>query len=288
LTATVYPTNATSKDVTWSSLNSTVATVSTSGVVTAAAVGTAVIMVTTVDGNKTDTCVVTVSAATTPPDTNVPVESISFSSPTQTVQVGGTLSLTLTFTPSNATDKSVTYTSNAPTVASVSSTGLVTGVSAGTAYITAVTPNGKNATCTITVTSTPAVDGIISRVIPPDTSRLAVGKAFNLEIGLTSVPAAVSVSITRPDGIPEQFTARMEGLTAWVTYTPQMQGLYTVYVTALNTAGAVVGTGVEFFTVTSGGSGGGGSGGGGGCNAGIGAALLILALAPALKRTKVK
>jgi len=65
LSATVLPDNATNKSVTWSSSNSSIAVVSSSGRVTAIAVGTATIIVTTEDGSKTDQCTVTVSAATT-------------------------------------------------------------------------------------------------------------------------------------------------------------------------------------------------------------------------------
>ena len=62
LAATVAPANATNKSVTWSSSDDTVATVSTEGVVTGVAEGTATITVTTVDGSFTDTCAVTVTA----------------------------------------------------------------------------------------------------------------------------------------------------------------------------------------------------------------------------------
>ena len=64
LTATITPSNATNKNVTWSSNNTTVATVDNSGTVTAVGAGTAQITVTTEDGNKTATCAVTVTAKT--------------------------------------------------------------------------------------------------------------------------------------------------------------------------------------------------------------------------------
>ena len=61
LTATIIPSNATNKNVTWSSSNNAVATVSSAGLVTALAAGSAVITVTTQDGAKTATCNITVT-----------------------------------------------------------------------------------------------------------------------------------------------------------------------------------------------------------------------------------
>jgi hypothetical protein len=64
LTATVSPSNAANKAVTWSTNNSGVATVNSNGRVTAVGVGTATIVVTTVDGNRTASCTVTVTNTT--------------------------------------------------------------------------------------------------------------------------------------------------------------------------------------------------------------------------------
>ena len=82
LTATVAPSNATNKDVTWTSSNPAVATV-VNGVVTAKAAGTAVITVTTEDGGKTASCTVTVNGKTPEP---VVLNSITIGTmPSQTV-----------------------------------------------------------------------------------------------------------------------------------------------------------------------------------------------------------
>ena len=62
LTATVAPANATTQAVTWSSSDDEVATVDNTGTVLGVAAGTATITVTTTDGNKTDTCAVTITS----------------------------------------------------------------------------------------------------------------------------------------------------------------------------------------------------------------------------------
>ncbi|MBE6700396.1 MAG: CHAP domain-containing protein [Ruminococcaceae bacterium] len=144
LTATVKPSNATNKAVTWTSSNTSVASVS-NGVITAKAAGTATITVKTADGNKTATCTVTVKTPT------VAVTGVSLNKTATTLTVGGTETLIATVAPSNATNKAITWTSSNPSVASVSN-GVITAKAAGTTTITATTIDGnKTATCVVTV-----------------------------------------------------------------------------------------------------------------------------------------
>ncbi len=71
---------------------------------------------------------------------------------TLSLAVGANETLTATVAPADATDKSVTYSSDDETIATVTTVqGKVSGVKAGTANITATTANGKSATCVVTV-----------------------------------------------------------------------------------------------------------------------------------------
>ena len=82
----------------------------------------------------------------------ISVESVSLNKTSLSLTVGDTQTLTATVTPSNATYKSVTWSSSNTSVASVSSSGVVTAKSAGTATITVTTNDGgKKATCSVTV-----------------------------------------------------------------------------------------------------------------------------------------
>ena len=146
LTATVYPTNATNKSVTWSSSNTPVATVSASGVITAKAAGSTTINVTTADGSKTATCYLTVQKKP------VPVTGVSLNNTSLSMAVGDTKTLVATVSPSNATDKTVTWSSNNTSVLTVSSSGTITAKAVGTATITVTTSNlSIKANCSVSV-----------------------------------------------------------------------------------------------------------------------------------------
>ena len=155
LTAIVSPMDATNKTLIWESANTGIATVSNTGVVTGIAAGTTDITVKTKDGNFTAKCTVTV--------TSNALMAITLSHATISLTVNNTQTLKATSVPANATnsDKIQWKTSNT-SVATVSSTGVVTAKSAGTATITAYIllfdQTLIKADCLITVTTTQSGD----------------------------------------------------------------------------------------------------------------------------------
>ena|GEM_PF-6353167 len=149
LTVNISPTDATDKSVTWSSSNTALATVNSSGVVTAVSPGIAIITARSNNNTSvTATCNVTVIPAT------VVVTGITVYPTSATVDVGKTIDLSLTITPPNATNTSVTWSSNNTVVATVNASGVVNALSAGTATITARSNSNTSVSdsCTITVT----------------------------------------------------------------------------------------------------------------------------------------
>ena len=141
LVATVAPDDATDKTVTWSSSNDAVATVNENGLVSPVGAGEATVSAKC--GEFTAECKVTV---------NVPITGISLDKTSIDLSVGGeSITLTATITPDNATDKTITWTSSNPEIASVTNEGLVTGLKAGTATISATAGNMK-AECIANVT----------------------------------------------------------------------------------------------------------------------------------------
>ena len=150
LSATVKPSGATNKEVSWTSNNESVATVDSNGNVKGLKEGSATITVTTKDGSKTATCKVTVSK----PASTISVTGVSLNKTSLSLTVGGSQSLSATVSPSNASDKSVSWKSSDTSVATVDGSGNVKAVKAGTATITVTTKDGsKTATCKVTVKS---------------------------------------------------------------------------------------------------------------------------------------
>ena len=142
---TFTPGYAANKQVTWSSSNTAVATVSSAGLVTGKKAGTAVIRATAKDGSGVyGQCTVTVKQYVT---------QLTLSSTSVPVIPGKTVTLGITALPADASDKQVSWASSNTAVATVSSAGVVTGLRLGTATITATAKDGSGvkAICTVTV-----------------------------------------------------------------------------------------------------------------------------------------
>lgn len=166
ITATVLPSTATNKQVSWSSSNTSVATVSSSGEIKALKTGTATITVKTKDGGYKASCTVTVHS-------KVNVTGISLDRNSVTVNVGKTYQLVDMISPSNASEKSVTWSTDNKKVATVTSKGVIKGVKAGTAIITVKTVDGGyTAKCKVTV-----VQPVTGVKLGTSSVKLAVGKS---------------------------------------------------------------------------------------------------------------
>lgn len=141
LRATSTPSN---EKILWSSSNTKVATVNSSGKVTAKKAGSATITARIKDTNIKKTCKVTVK--------NVEAKKVTLSASTVSIRVGEVRTLTATVSPSNTTNKAVTWSSSDTSVAVVSTAGKVTGKKAGTATITVKVSGTKiTDTCKVTV-----------------------------------------------------------------------------------------------------------------------------------------
>ena len=148
LTATVSPTDAANKEVTWSTDKADIATVDNNGKVKGVKEGEATITVTTKDGNKTDKCKVTVTKKP------IAVTGVELNETEKKLKVGEEFTLTATVSPADATNKEVTWTSDKPAVATVDN-GKVKAVATGEATITVTTKDGnKTATCKVKVSNT--------------------------------------------------------------------------------------------------------------------------------------
>lgn len=142
--ATVSPSDAYDKAVTWSSSNPTVATVSSTGIITAKGEGITTISVNSKDGNHSTSCKVTVSI--------IHVNGISIDKKSLSMTIGDVQQLNYTISPSNAVNKNVSWSSSNPSVAQVSSSGEVTAKGKGTTIITIKSADGGyTANCSITV-----------------------------------------------------------------------------------------------------------------------------------------
>ena len=147
IAAKISPSDATNKSVKWSSSNKAVATIDENGLVTAVSVGQITISVTTADGNFRAFCTVKVMASSLQPT------GVALDKSAMTLPVYSTGQVTATVSPIDAANKNIMWSSSNRMVANVDATGKITGITGGTATITATTADGDfTATCIVTVT----------------------------------------------------------------------------------------------------------------------------------------
>lgn len=173
LEATVSPENATEKEVIWTSSDTNIATVDENGKVTSVSVGEATI--TASCGAYSATCKVTVTPK------YIPVTGITLSDTELNMEVGDRHTVTVIIEPEDATDKSVTWKSDNPDVATVDENGNITAVGPGTTTITVTTSNGITETITVTVKEKePEVKPVVSISLNPNSIEMKVGQSETL------------------------------------------------------------------------------------------------------------
>ena len=148
LSVSYAPSNTTQKGVTWKSSDDTIATVSSSGYITAKKAGIVTITATsTYNKQITDSFTATCSAS----QTHTPVTSINISGDTGG-KVGEKIQLSATVLPTNATNKNITWSSGNDLIATVDSSGLVTLIAEGTVTITATSVSETSVSNSISIT----------------------------------------------------------------------------------------------------------------------------------------
>ena len=211
LIATVTPGNATKKEVKWSTSNKNVAMVSTSGLVTAKSAGTATITCTAQDGSGVKaTCKITVKNPV------VKVTKVTLNKTTATLAPKETLTLKATVTPTNATNKAVTWKSSNTKIATVSSSGKVTAKAAGTVTITcrAKDGSGKKATCKITVYTN--TEAYVARIYTKALGRAAEPAGLKYWVGEIKAKRKTPVEVAELFFFAPEFTNKKLNNTAYV------------------------------------------------------------------------
>lgn len=170
LRATISPADATNQSLSWTSSNTSVATVS-DGLVVAVKEGTATITVKSMDGGKSASCSVSVSPK------YIAVNSIALDKTSITLYDDEEVTLTATITPENSTEKTITWRSSDESVATVSG-GKVTAHKEGSTEVTASIEN-VSAKCVVTVQK--RIIHVESIGLSVSQKRLKVGESFSIE-----------------------------------------------------------------------------------------------------------
>ena len=240
--AEVLPSNATNKDVTWHVSDSAIATISTTGLLTAVSNGTVIVKATAADGSGVfDEMEVTVN------DLLVVVTEIIVSGTGGASSIttdDGTLQMTATVSPEGATNKDVIWSVPANSAGSINATtGLLTALFNGSVLVTATAADGSGVTGTLTI--------VISNQIVPVTEIVVTGTGGSSAIttydGTLQMTAAVSPGTATNKNVTWSVTGDAAAIDADGLLTAKSNGIVTVKATAVDGSGVF---GTKEITIT--------------------------------------
>ena len=147
LSTQVLPNNATNKQVIWSINDTSLATITQTGLVTAKANGTVIVTATAADGSGAKaTKTITIS------NQNINIQSITINGNDSIIIRNGFNQLSTQVLPNNATNKQVIWSISDTNLATISQTGMLTAKANGTVIVTATAADGGGAKATKTIT----------------------------------------------------------------------------------------------------------------------------------------
>jgi len=228
LDITYTPTNTTQQGVTWSSSDETIATIDSSGSVTVLKAGSVTITATsTTNSALTDSFTATCEKTAT----GITISGIAITG-NSLVNTGGTVQLSVTYTPSNTTQTGINWTSSNESIATVNSTGLVTAIAVGNVVITATSTDNNSITATKSIEITAVASNVVVKFgkFVANTQSILYNNEYyntpnyNQEIGASGYITTIVNSATNAiisDWNKMGKTALMEkaGISTWVNIT---------------------------------------------------------------------
>jgi uncharacterized protein YjdB len=233
LSATILPAIATNQKVVWSSSNTSVVSVDGTGLVTGVSPGTATITVTTNEGQKTASSTVTAA--------NIAVSGVTVTS-TASVGVNNSTTLVAAVQPANATNKTLTWSTSDAGIVSVSQSGVLTGVSPGTATVTVTTQDGaKTANSVVTVSNVL----ITSVTLNKPSATVGVGDTTSIKAAIAPANAS-NKTVVWSSSNPSVATVNATGIVTAVAV-----GSATINATAQDAGGVSSGSAVTIVSAGS-------------------------------------
>lgn len=193
----IAPTNASNRDVTWSTTNQAVISVDTNGQVTARGAGVAVLVLRSADGSFMSTCTITVKQKAT---------GIDFDVTNLELNVGQTYTIKVTAKPADATDFTLTWTSLDNAIATVDEKGTITGKAVGKTVIMATSSAGGAVYCNVIVKA--AATGL---QLNYSEKTVVIGDSLDIKASIIPSNAASTVNVVWTSSKPSVATISSSG-----------------------------------------------------------------------------